>query len=201
MTLSDERLRQVLLQSRRFAREGRTEENQALLADAVRRFPEEPELLLQLGISISAVQPEGSLKYVHEAVRLAPEEPALLFRCASLLFSLGEYDDSRAYAKRARTHATEDFPLLIDLIHLAGKLAEHKGNYPDAEKALRTAFCEDPKTPGHGRVLAEFYRRRARMGEALDVVAEARSHLPDDESLEQLRAEILAAGIASSRPQ
>lgn len=163
-----------------------------LLRGATERIPEDAELLLRTAVAICRTDPAESRSYAQRAVAIAPEDPTLLFRSASLLFSLGDFDEARKYARRARSLATKDFPFLVDLIHLAGKLAEEKGNHADAEKALLIAFTEAPATIGHGRALAEFYLGRGRLAEALDVASEALRHLEDDEALQDLRAGISA---------
>lgn len=191
MTLSNQQIEELLRESRALSREGLDEQNEILLRKALSHFPDHPELLVQTAAAISRTAPDEAKGHLRRAVQLSPDEPGILFCSASLMFSLGEISESRDYAHRARARAGADFPLLVDLIHLAGKLADQKGNYEDAEKALTIAFDEEPCTLGHGRVLAEFYVRRGRLVEALDVVSRAQHHLPEDEALRELRDHVM----------
>lgn len=76
------------------------------------------------------------------------------------MFSHGQYDEARAYAKTAAQHAPEDFGLAADLVHLAGKLADKKGNYKLAEELMGVAFKDEPGVDGHGSEFVRFYARR-----------------------------------------
>ena len=187
---SEDEVEEVLARARDVGRAGRHAESVELLRRAVARFPDHPELLVRVAVAVARTAPAESQEYARRAVRVAPDDPAVLFRCASLMFSHGRFDESRRYAKRARAFADQDFPLLVDLIHLAGKLAAQKGNHADAEKALRIAFEEDPSGIGHGRELAEFYFRRGRLEEAAAVAEEALCHQPDDAALRELALSI-----------
>jgi tetratricopeptide (TPR) repeat protein len=108
--------RRVLERSAALIDAGRDKENEALLRAAASRFPDQHEVLLQAGVAVAGSAPQEAKQYLRRAAELSPSDPEVLFRCASMMFALGAFDDSRAYAHRARELADETFPLLVDLI-------------------------------------------------------------------------------------
>jgi Flp pilus assembly protein TadD len=85
----------------------------------------------------------------------------------------------------------------MGLRHIAGIIAWDRGNDELAERSLEAAFEQEPETPAHGRGLAKFYADHGRMVDALKVTSEARRHRPDDPSLKELEASLLAEFRAS----
>ncbi len=191
MTAGASREAEALLdESLRLTRAGLHAQNEELLRDAVERFPTDAELLFRLAVATCQQDRCGSKERLSQAIHLAPDDPGILTRGASLMFALGDIETARRWTERARTRATDEFPLLIPLIHLIGKLAEHQGSYEAAEEALTIAFRKEPETVDHGRVLARFYVRRGRLRDALRVVERALAEHQDDPWLGSLRGDL-----------
>lgn len=183
-------LHEILKQSEALEQYGRDQENAALLIDAIRRFPDDVELCVRTSLALLPTSPQECKRLLQRATDLAPDDPKTFTRCASQMFYLAEYDTAREYVRSAGRLAPNDFPLRAELLHLMGRLAAEKGDDSLAEQALVAAFDEAPAGAGHGRVLAEFYARRSRVPEALEVADEAVLHLPDDENLHATRERI-----------
>ena len=167
-------------------------ESEALMRGAMRKYPFDPEVLLQAATTFLLAAPEGTEALAHRAVQASPDDPGVLFRAAHLLFAVEEFEASREYLTRLEPLLTPDFPLLNDVIHLAGKHAFHRGDFEEAEKALTTAFERDPEGIGHGEVLAKLYRKQGRMQEALETVQRARAFRPDDRRLADLERTLVS---------
>lgn len=163
----------------------------ALMKDAVLAFPQEPELRIRLALAIYDEEPERAAHHANEAAELASTDPGMLARCASLLFDLEHFDDASRYVKQLVPLAPDDFPLIPDILHLAGKLAMRKGNSDVAERYLAKAFEVDPSTAGHALVLAQFLSSQGRYDDALDILSRGLEHAPSDrEALLEIRREI-----------
>lgn len=162
-----------------------------LMEEALSAFPEEPEFWIRHGLAVYDKDPAKAAESARRAAALAGADVGMLTRCASLLFNLGDLEESRHYVKRIVALAPEDFSLIPDVLHLAGKLADRKGNADVAETYLAKAFEVDPTGIGHARVLAEFFLAHNRHNEALDVIACGLEHdSPDRAKLLQLRSSL-----------
>lgn len=191
VTSEREQIQQLLEKSSALAREGLHKENESLLREALQRFPNEPELCIRTALAIIEDSPEEAKELIRRTVTITPDDPWNLTRCASVMFYLEEFEQARSYVRRASENAPEDFEFAAGLAHLGGRLAAQQGNDAFAEELLIAAFEEEPESVPHGRVLAEFLAARGRLVEALEILSEAQHHLPDDESLKGLRAELL----------
>jgi predicted Zn-dependent protease len=185
-------VQEVLVRARALRSEGLDEESERVLRAALSRFPDDPEIHLETAVAILVSAPGEAAELIRRAIQLAPDDPWKLTRSASLMIGLAEYDDARAFVKRALKLRPTDFEYAANLLHLIGVLAWQKGNDELAQSSLETAFEDEPQTPAHGRVLAEFYASQGRPVDALRVLAEARRHRPDEPSLKQLEARLLA---------
>lgn len=101
--------------------------------------------------------PADIAHYVARAVAGSPNDPGVLTRGASLLFHAGAVDDAAELVRRATQHASPEFPLAVDLVHLAGRIMAVKGRRDLAVDFLTEAFEADPGERGHGRELARLY--------------------------------------------
>ena len=162
-----------------------------LLREAVESFPEDADARIRLAATIDL--PAEAVEQLQVAARLAPDDPLLLTRCASHLYDLEAYDDAEHCARRALDLLPDDigeFQYLAQLVHISGRLSDRKGDSATAEKALTAAFGSDPEMPGHGAQLAAFLWRQGNVDKALEVIDEARVHLPGDRGLVRLLARI-----------
>jgi hypothetical protein len=98
---------------------------------------------------------------LRDAVDRYPDDPDVRIRWEAF-----------ACAKRAQDCMDEDFPLLTNLVNLAGRIASVKNQPELAEKALRFAFDIEPEFPWHA---------------VLDV---GLRHSPEDPKLLRLRDEL-----------
>lgn len=181
----------VLARSDQLHAEDKREDNARLLSEAARRFPEHADIQLRAAAWLFDTSPSEARLCIRRVDAAAPSDPNLLTQCGSLSFDLGDYGAAKEYAERVRDIGDLDFQLAGSLAHLIGKLAIEAGRPDMAEQALRLAFGKDPEMAGFGRVLAAFLAQEGRPGEALEVVAEALRHLPDDPGLIALQAELL----------
>lgn len=181
---------------RRFQAEGRYKENQAILEEAVQRFPDDPEIRLLYATSLLEVRPDDAISEAIKAIELDPEEPIRLTRAAGLLFHMAEIETSRSYVTRATELAPTDFPFMPELRNLDGLLAAHDGKDSLAEEGLRAAVASEPAREAFARDLAKFFADRDRAGEAVEVIDQALTVTEEKEKLERLRAEI--AGSTAS---
>ena len=180
-------LEQVLERSRELARAGLHAEDLALLRDALDEYPGEPEVALRAAVAYYGEDDAEAQRLARRAATLGPEDPVVLTRAASVMLDLGRTDEALELTGRARDHADHDFPLLADLVHLAGRIALVRGEYEKAESPLRVAFENQPESFGHGQYLATLLESQGRAEEALEVVEESLRHWPDDPQLDVQR--------------
>lgn len=143
-----------LAEAERLAKAGRWEEERAVLSRAIAAFPKDPEPWMRYAVVWAEDDPAAAATHARQAVELAGDDPAILARAASLTFNLHDYEASERYLRRALPLVPEEFPLIPDMLHLAGRLALQKGNQPVSEEYLRHAFEIEPGSLGFGRVLA-----------------------------------------------
>ena len=188
----------VLRRSDLLLAEERVDENALFLSDAARQFPEDADIQLRAAAALFDTSPTEAAQCVRRAADAAPTDANQLTRCGLLAFDLRDYKAAKEYAIRVRDLEPDgDFELAASLVHLTGKLARVAGQADMAEQALRLAFEKDPEMAGHGRVLAAFLAEEGRVTEALDVVAEALRHRPNDTVLVELEEQLRAEGEAS----
>ena len=187
----EQEVRSVLDRSASLVAEELYEENERILREAIQRYPDDPGLMLQLGVALLGTpSQQQAAEYIRRAIELK-SGPWELTRAANAMLHLKEFDTARQYVKQARDLIPEGHPLWPDLAFLAGQLALEKGNDAGGEQLLALAFEADPGARGHGRVLAEFHLEKGRLVQALEVVSTALKHRRDDEGLQELRATIM----------
>jgi tetratricopeptide (TPR) repeat protein len=178
--------------SRELVADDRLGENAELLREAVGRFPDDTVLLLTGAAAVFAVGSEDEAKgYVRRAAELSWDDPGRLTWAASLMLNLKEFGEAKDLAVRATAIAPDDFELTGDLAFVMGRVALAFEQDDAAERALRSAFELEPGRPGRGELLAELLGRTGRPTEALEVLAEALRHRPDDEALTRIRETVL----------
>ena len=192
----DKEIAEVVARSKLLNSKRRMRESEDLMRAAIRKHPLDPEVLLQAAATFLLTAPAGTAALAHRAVQTSPDDPGVLFRAAHLLFAADEFEASSEYLARVEPLLTPEFPLLNDVIHLAGKHAFHRGAFEEAERALVTAFERDPEGNGHGEVLAKLYKQQGKPQEALEVVRRARVYRPDDGRLGELER-----ALTSARPE
>lgn len=184
---------ELLARSDELLRRERWDEQMDLLNASLAVFPREPEFLYRYAVGCAQSDTDASAEYTRRAVALAGDDPAMLARAADLMYDIHDYEASERYLRRALPLAPEEFPLIPDMLHLAGKLALQKGNDPVAEEYLRHAFEIEPGSMGFGLVLAVLLARRCNFQESLEVINHALAHDPPDaDRLLELRNEVSA---------
>jgi len=179
--------------------EGFEQESADLLRDAVRRFPDEPEILLKAAIFVYDSAPDEARGLLRATARLAEHDPNMLTRCAASLVSQRAFDDAEEVIKAAAALAPDgDFELEWALINTTGRLAGQLGNYEPAEEYLLAAFEAEPETPQFGEDLARLYEYLDRSDEAVEVLDEALRHNPEDEYLARARREVIESSERGS---
>jgi tetratricopeptide (TPR) repeat protein len=189
--------------------QGRLDEREALLRQAMTRFADDPEICLRAALAVRRSDDYLARSWARHAAELAPDDPATLFRAARILFDSGDFDPSMALAQEAfkfmaaQEEAGNPFPLAGDLIHLFGRLLiETGGDQTAAEDLLRTAYEVDPDEPDHARQLTLFLLDRGRTDDATSFVRAALRDRPDDPLLreidEWLRHELGTATASST---
>ena len=167
-------------------------ENAELLREAIRRFPDDPTVLLNGGAATLAVDSIDEAKgYVRRAAELAWDDPGRLTWAASLMLNLSEFNEAKEWAVRAAETAPDDFELTGALSFVLGRVALAFDQQQDAEQALRGAFDLEPSAPGRAELLAQVLERTNRPTEALEVLSEALRHRPEAEDLTRMRDRIL----------
>ncbi|HEX5525991.1 MAG TPA: hypothetical protein VFX44_02200 [Solirubrobacterales bacterium] len=171
--------------------ERRHQEAYEFLTQAVRQFPDEPELRMHYASSLLAVRPESAVPEIVTAVELGPDEPIRLTRAAGILFRMGQVETARSYAIRAKELAPPDFLFMPYLLNLDGHFAALEGKDAMAEEGFRLAVEQEPDGETFAVDLAKFLNERNRQAEALEVINEALPRTKRPEPLELLRSEIV----------
>src|SRR5918998_1447013 len=100
MRFEDERVEDILRESRALADADRTEENHALLREALLRFPEEVDLCLWAAACFAADDGDLSIELAARAAALAPDDPHVLVRAGGVAQCIDRVDELRDYAAR-----------------------------------------------------------------------------------------------------
>jgi Flp pilus assembly protein TadD len=181
----------AIAHGRELGRVGRDPE-QALefLEEAVRKFPQSPELRLLKATVLLSLRPDDVIAEAAKAAELAPQDPGTLVRAGHLLIANGDVEGARSCAARAGEVAQPDFVLMSGLRSLNGRIAARDGKDDFAEECLRLAMGEDPTYSSFAVNLAKFLAARGRQDEALEVIDEALQHADEKNDLEQLRVRI-----------
>ncbi len=173
--------------------EGDGDRAEQLLREGARRFPEDPEVALQLGSLLRAREKDDAAEHVHRAAAIAAGDPAYLTWNAEQMLLLGDYEATKELLRQASAAAPEDFKRAGELAYVTGRLAVEIGRDDLAGPLLEDGFELMPWIADHGLALARFHDANGRRERALEVVAEALEHQPDDAWLLELRTELQAA--------
>ena len=173
---------------------GRHQENFEFLGEAVRRFPNDPEVRLLYATTLLEYRPDDVVAEAAKAADLGSGSPKILVRAAHLMLDRGDVDSARAAAKRANELASPEFVLMADLINLLGLLAALDGEDDLAEENLRSALGRQPDNGPFAIDLARYLVSRGRPEEAVEVIDQTLMTTDRRENLERVRAEIAGAG-------
>jgi Flp pilus assembly protein TadD len=178
---------EIIEQSTRFLNERRDAEDLSLLAEAVERFPQDPEIRIRYASALLPFQPEEVPAQARLAVDLDPDNPSFLTHAASLMFRSDDVDAAREYVGRASRLAPKDFLFAPELANLGGVILAHDGDNELAEEALRAAVEAEPHNGRFAADLALVLAANERIAEARTVLDEALALSPDHESLLEVR--------------
>jgi Flp pilus assembly protein TadD len=173
---------------------GRLDDAEGVLAYALARLPDDPEVHLRLAsLAATRGKVEVAARHARCAVEVGPDDPNLLVRAASPM-RWHDHDGARECVDRAArlTAGVDDperFPLRWGLIHLDGVLTFDAGDHGLGIALLERAFGAEPESVGFGDDLAQAYLVVGRISDARATITEALEHRPDDERLLRLRAE------------
>ncbi|MGN6815421.1 MAG: tetratricopeptide repeat protein [Solirubrobacterales bacterium] len=167
------------------------------LEEAVRRFPEDPEIRLLYATSLLPFRPEGVAAEAAKAVELGPDDPKILVGAGHRLLFAGQIEAAQSCATRASELAPPDFPLMPSLVNLKGSLAALAGEDDLAEENLRSAVASEPDNEPWARRLAVFLAERGRLQEGAEVLDEALAHVEKKDEIERMRDRMAAEAEGS----
>jgi predicted Zn-dependent protease len=156
------------------------------LEEAVRRFPQDPELRLLTATVLLALRPEDVAAEALKAAELAPDDPATLMRAGLVLLG-SDREAARSCAIRANELAKPDFVLMGGLDNLNGLLAAFAGEDELAEEKLRSAVDREPGSEPFARKLAVFLAERGRLQEGAEVLDEALKQVEKKDEIRRMR--------------
>ena len=159
---------QAIRQWRKLDKSQQTSDGERLLLEALRDFPDDPELLL-LFASETFDRPTDAAAAVARAVDVASDDPVTLTRAAYTMLDLGYWDWAAEYARRAHALSDAEFVLAVPLASALGYTAAYEGNDRAAEDLLSFAYEREPGEFHHALWYAEFLVHRGREDEALAV--------------------------------
>lgn len=180
--------------SRKLLLAGQHQENFEFLDEAVRQFPDDPEIRLLYATTLLEYRPDGVAAEAAKAAELGSDNPKILVRAAHLMLDRGDVDSARAAAERANKLAPPEFVLMADLVNLLGLLAALDGEDNLAEENLRSALRRQPDNGPFAIDLARHLVSTGRPEEAIDVIDQTLNRTDRRENLERVRAEIAGTG-------
>jgi Flp pilus assembly protein TadD len=167
------------------------------LEQAVRRFPEDPELRLLCATVLLAIRPDEVAAEASKAAALAPDDPGTLVRAGHLLLGSRDREAAQFCAARAGELAKQDFVLMGGLDNLNGLLAAFRGEDDLAEVKLRSAVDREPANEPFAKNLAVFLAERGRLQEGAEVLDTALRHAEKKDDIERMRDQMAAEAAGS----
>jgi tetratricopeptide (TPR) repeat protein len=161
------------------------------LGEAVKQFPDDAKLHLLFASILLLFRPEDVVAEASLAVDLGHDDPGILVRAGHLVFSRGEIELARDWARRANEVADPDFLQRGGLENLYGRLAVVDGERDVAESWFRSAVKRDPAFPSFAEDLAQFLKNQGRTEEALKVVDNAIAQVGERDNLKKIRDELV----------
>ena len=111
----------------------------------MRVYPDDPRLVMAMGIAWMATWPEEAVALIHRALDLGQDEPAIKIDCAWHLYRLGDMDGMRNAVKGIDVDrlAASDPVSTARFINLGGQIEWDNGDLELAELNFRraTASC------------------------------------------------------------
>ena len=179
-------------QGRELLQERKEPEALEFLEEAVRRFPEDPQIRLFYATILLAFRPEDVATEAAKAVELDPDNPAILVSAGHRLLFGGEREAAKSCAVRAEELVQPDSLLIPSLLNLKGSIAALNREDDLAEDNLRSAMEGERDNGSFARNLAVFLAERGRLQEAVAVLDEALKHVEDKDALEHMRTRMVS---------
>lgn len=185
--------------------EGRPEEAERLLVEALGRDPGNQEAIGRLAATAAAQGPRAaSARAALEATLAAhPRQANLAFAVANLLAARGEVEPAIALLQSEGVRTTPGFSAAA-LLRIS-ELRAGREEWPAAEEAARTAFAENPQLSAARRQLALLLARRGDRRAAENLLQDGLRTTPGDPLLQGAAVGIardaggIEAGIALAR--
>jgi Flp pilus assembly protein TadD len=172
--------------------------HERLLVDALRDFPDDPELLL-LYASGTVDRPQDATAAIARAVDVAGDDPAVLTRAAYTSLEMSDWISAAEYVRRAHALSDAEFVLAVPLASALGYIAAYEGNDRAAEDLLSFAYAREPGEFHHAAWYAEFLVVHGRPVEALAVARYGLELEPSDTRLGDLVHQIESGGAVTTR--
>jgi putative PEP-CTERM system TPR-repeat lipoprotein len=177
--------------------EGRPEEAERLLADALQRDPGNQEAISRLAATAAGQGPHAaSSRAALQAVLTAhPRQANLAFAMANVLAARGEVEPAIALLQSEGVRNTPGFSAAA-LLRIS-ELRAGREEWPAAEEAARTAFAENPQLTAARRQLALLLARRGDRRAAENLLQDGLRSAPGDPLLQGAAVGIVrdASGI------
>ncbi len=161
---------------------------EAILNEAIRHYPEEQVLYLQLG-EILAIQRKSAEAYSNfeKALAIGPREPEIEMAAGTVANDCGRLDRAEEHYQAAQAAKKNDWQPSLFLAQVQMK----RSNFSDAKKNLMLAASAKPDLAVAWGSLAEVLLRENAVGPALQNIAKARQLEPDNLSWRMIEARAL----------
>lgn len=172
--------------------DGRLAQSARVIADARKRSPDDPGLMLVQAFQLleegrgTPLSTEADVRdLVGQAVTLAGENAYVRLEAAMVFFRLGDMSASASHAVAAgeRFKQLREPQSQAALAHVLGRLARAGGNQEAAEQQLRLAVSLDPSDAEYVVELADLLADVGSIDSAQQLVKDALVRHPGDERL------------------
>lgn len=188
----------VLEEAQGLSRAGALEEYLSFTEEAVLRFPDDPDVLLEHAAAVAKAKPAGAVADIRRALELDDGKDVIrLTRAGLLLIGLKEIDAARSCILRASSLGSERRVVRSELARLRGQLALVEGNDEVGEAELRCAYEENRENWVAAHDLVVVLIRRRALEKALEVIDGALGVIaqgpegPGQRKLKSLRSRIV----------
>lgn len=161
---------------------------ESILNEAIRQYPEEQVLYLQLG-EILAIQRKSAEAYSNfeKALAIGPREPEIEMAAGTVANDCNRLDRAEEHYQAAQAAKKNDWQPSLFLAQVQMK----RSNFGDAKKNLMLAASAKPDLAVAWGSLAEVLLRENAVGPALQNIAKARQLEPDNLSWRMIEARAL----------